>query len=112
MEALAVLANSLQDGVSTDHVGLDKRPRIAQRIVVVAFGGEMHHDVIFSDQFVHQLSVANVAFYEIDLVSYRLQVGAIARIGELVDNSDVVFWLVFDGIMHKIRANESRTSRN
>ena len=40
MEALAVLADSLQNGVGADDVGLDKRPGIAQGVVVVAFGGK------------------------------------------------------------------------
>ena len=72
MEALAVLADSLQNGVGADDVGFDEWPWIAQRIVVVAFGGEMHYNIIFSDQFVHQFSIANIAFHEIDLVSYWL----------------------------------------
>ena len=80
MEALAVLANSLQDGVSTDHVGLDKRPRIAQRIVVMAFGGKVHYNVIFSHQFIHQFGITNVALHEIDLIGYWLQISAVARI--------------------------------
>ena len=72
MEALTVLADSFQDSVGTNHVGLDKRPRITQGVVVVAFSGEMHHNVIFSHQFIHQLGIANVAFYEIDLISHWL----------------------------------------
>ena len=48
MEALAVLANSLKNGVGADDVGLDKRPRIAQRVVIMTFSGEMHHNVSFS----------------------------------------------------------------
>ena len=42
-----MLADSLKNGVGADNVGFDKRPRITQGIVVVAFGGEMHHDVSF-----------------------------------------------------------------
>ena len=72
MEALAVLADSFQDSVGTNHVGLDKRPRIAQRIIIMAFSGEMHHNVSFSHQFIHQLSIANVAFYESNLISHWL----------------------------------------
>ena len=49
MEAFAVLANSFKNGVSADDVSLDKRPRIAQGIVVMAFGGKMHNDVVFSN---------------------------------------------------------------
>ena len=49
MEALAVLADSLKNGVGADDVGFDKRPRIAQGIVVVTFSGKMHNDVVFSD---------------------------------------------------------------
>jgi hypothetical protein len=49
MEALAVLADSLKNGVGADDIGFDEWPRIAQGIVVVTFSGKMHNDVVFSD---------------------------------------------------------------
>ena len=112
VQALAVLSHRLENGVSADDIGLDKRPRVTQGIIIVTFGGKMHHDVGLGDQAIHQRRVANITFHKRDLIRHRLQISLVTGVGQIVNHRYVIFGLILDGIMHKVRANEPCTSRN
>ena len=60
----AVPADGLQQRVGADQVGVDERRRVAQRVVVVGLGREMHHEVMVAHQLVDQAGVADVALNE------------------------------------------------
>jgi hypothetical protein len=49
VEAAAVLACRLEQRVGADDVRVEERPRLGERIVVVALGGVVHHRVVRTD---------------------------------------------------------------
>lgn len=61
VEPGSMVAHRLNQRVRADQIGMNKRPRIAQRIVIVRFRGEMHHRVRIADQRIHELSVRNIS---------------------------------------------------
>ena len=66
MQPHAVASHRFQDGEGPDHVGVQKRLRIVQRVVHVAFGGEMHDRVRLGHQRGNQLGVGDVAHNQPD----------------------------------------------
>ena len=68
MQALVMLANCFEDGVRADNIGLDERPRVTQRIVIVTLGGKVYDYVGLADELVHELGIGYIAFDESDAI--------------------------------------------
>ena len=60
----AVPADRLQQRVGADEVGGQERRRVAQRVVVVGLGREVHHLIVGGHQIVDQIGVTDVTQHE------------------------------------------------
>ena len=89
----AVLAHRLQHGVGPDHVGVQERFRVGERVVDVRLGGEVHDGVGLGDQLVHQFGVGDVALHQPDVVLDGRQRFAAARVGQRVEHRHRVLTL-------------------
>lgn len=97
-----MFAYCLEDDIGADDVGFDKWPWVAQGIVVVTFGGEVHDDVGVGDKFVHELAVANIAAHKVDFIEDAREVIRVAGVGELVDDGDFKLGFVVECIVNKV----------
>ena len=64
MQPHPVPAYRFQDGERPDHVGLQERRRVGQRVVDMRLGREVHHRVGLGDQLGHQVGVGDVALHQ------------------------------------------------
>ena len=111
VEALVVLTDCFENGVSADDVRFDKGPWFTQGVIVVTLGGKMHDDISFADEFIHKVVVANVASDELYFIQHRFEVVDIAGIGQLIDDGDLVLWSIGKCVVYKVRPNKPRTAR-
>ena len=65
METLFALAGRFQERVRPYEIGMDEGPRVAQRIVVVRFGGEVDDDIALRGEPIDEGLVADVALDEL-----------------------------------------------
>ena len=115
MEALVVLACYFEQGEGADDVGVDEWPGVGQGVVVVAFRGEMDDDVASLHESVNECGVANVAVDKFEpvgvvarpVVTVEWEVGAVACIGEFVDNNHLVLGVFVEGESNEIGSNKS-----
>src|SRR5690606_10210424 len=84
--------------------------RVSERVVVMAFGGEVHHRVVPGEQLVDEDSVADVAFHEPVAVSWKaFQRREIRGIAQLVDDSGGVI-AVREQVAHAVAPDEPGTA--
>ena len=102
MQAFVVLTHRLEDSIRTNNIGVEERSRVADRIVIVAFGGKMHDDICFANEPIHQLGVANISFNKGDFILDGREITQIARICHLVDDGNVIFRSMTQCIMHEV----------
>ena len=112
VETLVVTADGLEDRGGAHEVRLDKRPWVAQAVVVVALGSKMHHDIGASHERIDELAVADIAGDKFYTVEYWRQVVGIAGIGEFVEYDDAVFWVMSECIVDEVGADEARAARD
>ncbi len=105
-----VLADGLEQGEGAHEIGLHERCGVRQGVVVVGFGGEVHHQIGVGDEPVNQLGVGDVTFDEGDRVGDGVEGGAVAGVGELVEHGDLRVGSFRDGLMDEVRADETGTT--
>ena len=106
--AHVVLAGRLQQAERALHVGLQKRLRVRDRVVVVGFRRVVHDRVMPRNDFVEQLSVADVAVHELHAVAQdRTDVLQIARIRQRIQHRHMHVRMVVVHVMHEIRTDET-----
>ena len=107
MQPHPVPAYRFQDDERPDHVGLQERRRIGQRVIHMGFGREVHHRVRLGDQLGNEVRVGDVALHQPDLVLDGSQRFAAARVGHGVQNRHRVVRVVAHGGVHEIGADEA-----
>ena len=85
-----MLAYRFEYRVGADDVRFYERPRISKAIVVMALSRKMNYDIGFTDQFIHELAITDVARYKVNAVENAAEVVRVAGVGQLVDNSQFV----------------------
>jgi len=82
----------------------------------VGFGGEVYHHVrvLFLEEAVHRLPVADVAFHEAEsgAVHHRGEVGQVRGVGEFVQAQDSEVFVDFHHIENKVGADKSGAAGN
>lgn len=68
----------------------------------MALCGEVNDDIIFGDEFVHELMIADITGDKVDPVEYRGEVVGIARVGQFVDDGDLIFGPIFERVVYKV----------
>ena len=76
----------------------------------MALRRKVDDDIRLGDQAIHQLGIANIALHEVDLLAHSVEIMRVGSVCHLVDDRDLIFRLVMNGIMHEVRANEPRTT--
>ena len=71
---------------------------------------KVDNDIRLGNQAIHQFGIANIALHEGNLLAHSIEVVRVCSICHLIDDSDFIFRLVMNGIMHEVRANEPRTT--
>ena len=54
MKSLAMCTYGFKDAKRTDDVGLDKRPRVIERVVVVTLSSEVHDHIVVGNEAIDQ----------------------------------------------------------
>lgn len=105
-----ISASRFEQGKSTVDVGGDEFSRSVDGAVDVAFRSKMQDRarLVFCEQFVHQLAIANVAMHEgMTLVLHDAgKIAEVAGIGQLVQ-SDNGLVVVRQPVEHEIRSDET-----
>ena len=115
VEAFIVLACGFEQSKSADDVGVDEWPGVGQGVIVVAFRSEMDDDVASLNEGVDECGVANVTVNKFEsvgvvacaVVTVEWEVGAVACIGELVDDNHLVLGVFVEGESNEIGSNKS-----
>ena len=68
MQSHPVPSHRLEHREGADHVAVQERLGIGERVVDVRLGGEMHDRVGLGDQLAHQVGVGDVALDQADVV--------------------------------------------
>jgi hypothetical protein len=68
MQPHPVPAYRFQNDERPDHVGLQERRRIGQRIVDMSFSRKVHHRIRLGDQSGNEFRVGDVALHQPDVV--------------------------------------------
>ena len=107
MESCLVPAHCFQKRVRADQIGLHKRPRITQRIVVVGFRGEVHHRIRVTDQRIHEFGIRDIPHDQLaPLWVHTVQTCAISRVGQFVQYHHGMLG-VFEHVTDKIGSDET-----
>src|SRR5208282_6265941 len=87
--------------------------RILNAAVNVAFGGEVNDGIAFPERF-EDRAVADVQLYKLTaaLLKSRFKVLKVAGVGKLVKDREVPLRMLGQGVMNKVRADESRAARD
>lgn len=107
-----MLADGFEDSVGADNVGLDEWPWVTEAVVIVGFGSKVDDDIGFADEFIHQLAVADIAGDEVNFLKHAREIVGVACVGEFVNNGYVVFGVVVEGVVYKVRPNKPCTTCN
>ena len=107
-----MLSHRLENSVGTDDVCVDEWAWVANGIIIVALGGEMHDDISIGYEFVHEFSITDITGDEFYLIEDGLEIVGVARIGQFIDNGYFIFRPVLKGVMDKIRSDEPRAAAN
>src|SRR5919199_101027 len=97
VQALVVFSYCLKNLIGADDIRVDKRPWVAQRVVIMALGGKMNDDISFADKFIHKFSIADITSDKIYFIQDRLEVIRISSVRQLINNSNIIFWAIFKG---------------
>ena len=105
-----------QQGVSANHVGLNKGIGACDRAIYMALGGEMHQRIHF---IVRQclgdgICVANVTMHEVHATgSFQgRKVGAISSVGQRIEGNQRVIWMFLRPVVHEVSANKPSSAGN
>ena len=108
------IERGLQQGERAEHVGLQERFRIGDGAVDVGLGCEMRHagEPMLVEQAMHQRGVADVAFHELDAVTFdqRLEASDVGRIGHGVDDDQPVRRLRCAPRVHQVLPDKARAA--
>ena len=107
MQPHPVPAHRLQHRVGPDHVGVQERLGIGQRVVDVCLGGEMHHGVGLGNQLRHQLGVGDVTLHQPDVVLDGCQRFTAACIGQRIEHRHR---MLTHRAVHEVGADEPRAT--
>ena len=110
MVTLAMFARGLEQHVGTDEVGVDERPGVVERVVVVRLGGEVHDDVRVIDQGEHQVPIADVSVLESNPIDARGEVHLVTGVGQRIEDGDLVLRTVCQRVVNEVGADESGAS--
>ena len=82
----------------------------------MGFGGKVYHHVrvLFLEEAVHRLPVADVALHEAEIgaVHHRGEVGQVCGVGEFVQAQDPEVLVGFHEVENKVGADKSGTASN
>ncbi len=82
-------ADGFEQGVGAHEVGVDEGRGVGQGVVVVGFGGEVHHQIGLADQLVDQGGIGDVALDQLDPVGDGgARVSGVGGVGEFVQHPD------------------------
>ena len=101
-----MLASPAQENVCAEHVGFDELGAAEDRAIDMRLGGEVHDGIAACSGVADGDRVGDIALVE--LVGDTLEVGAVARVRELVEDDDIVPAL--DEQLHEVRADEPRAA--
>ena len=105
VEALAVLLAGLEQPVGALDVGAEERLGVGDGVVVVRLGRVVHDRVVGGHDALEQLGVAYVAHHE--LGRGPLDVGGVARVGQLVEDRDLDLGVVLAHVVHEVGPDEA-----
>ena len=109
-----VVLGGLEHGQGAQHIGPREGEGVLDRAVHVALGSKVDHavDVVFLKDSAHRLEVADVGTHEhvVRGLLYILQVGKVARVGQLVQVHDTVLGVLVHEEAYDVAADEARTA--
>ena len=101
----------LEDMEGAHQVGINKRRRIDQRVVVVGLGSKVNDQVSFLHEGVHQVAVGQVTDHQLHPIQPRNRV-RVTGIAQLIQHRHGSIRVILHSRVDKVSANETGSAGN
>ena len=101
-------ARGFEQGLGAEDVGAEEATRIDDGEAVVRLGSEVDDrvELLLAQHALGELAVADVSFDEDDPVVHVLEACSVARVGEQVEDDDVIVRVPLEPVADEVRADE------